>query len=99
MEKNVRKGGERREEKKQTEERVKELERWREREDRERRKRNVVVKGVEVKEKGIEAAVRRIWEKMEIKAKIKEIKEIGKGNKKERKMALVIMEEKGGKGR
>lgn len=41
--------------------------------------------------------MRRIWGEMDIKAKIEGIKEIGKGNKKERGMALVMMKEKGGK--
>lgn len=42
------------------EKKIRDLERWRELEERERRRRNVIVKGMEVKEKRIEKAERKI---------------------------------------
>jgi len=76
---------------------IKGLERWRELEEREKRRRNVVVKGVEVRGEGIEGAIRKIWEELGVSARIEEIKEIGRDNGKERKMAGVKMEDKKGK--
>jgi len=76
---------------------IKDLKRWRELEERERRRRNVVMKGVEVKKEGIEGEVRKIWEELGVEARIEEIKEIGKENGKERRMAVVRMEHRKGK--
>jgi len=69
------------------------LERWRDLEERERR-RNVVIKEVEVRGKGIEGAIRKIWEELGVSARIEEIKEIGRDNGKERKMTVVKMEDR-----
>ncbi|EFN64892.1 hypothetical protein EAG_05339 [Camponotus floridanus] len=76
---------------------IKDLERWRELEERERRRRNVVVKGLEVKVERIEGEVRRIWKELGVGARIEEIKEIGRGNGRERRMAIVRMEDREGK--
>lgn len=74
------------------------LEKWRELKERERRRRNVV-KRVEVKGEGIKEAVRKIWEEMEVSARIEEIKEVSRRNGKERGMVIVRMEDKKGKDR
>lgn len=60
---------------------VKYLERWREIKERKRRRRNVV-KSVEIGG-GVKEAVRKIWEEMQVSAKIVEVKEIGRENGKE----------------
>lgn len=73
---------------------IKGLEKWRELEKRERRRRNVVVKGIEVKGEGIEGKVKKIWEELGVGARIEEIKEIGRGNGKERKMMIIKMEDR-----
>lgn len=62
------------------------------RERKKKKKRNGERSGGE--KKGIEVAVRRIWGEMDIKPKIEEIKKIGKRNKKKRRMALVMIEDK-----
>lgn len=74
---------------------IKGLEKWRELEERERRRRNV--KGIEVKGEGIEGKVKKIWEELGVGARIEEIKEIGRGNGKERKMMIIKMEDRKGK--
>lgn len=79
----TKKGGE------ELEAKIKGLEKWRELEERERRRRNVVVKGIEVKGEGIEGEVRKIWEELRMGARIEEIKEIGRGNEKEKNMVIV----------
>lgn len=65
--------------------------------ERERRRRNVVVKEIEMKGEGIEGEVRKIWEELGMGARIEEIKDIGRGNGKERKMVIVKMEDRKGK--
>lgn len=50
---------------------------------------------MEVKKKKVEEAIRKIWEKMEVTARIEE--EIGRENGKERKMVVVKMEDRKGK--
>ncbi|EZA56118.1 hypothetical protein X777_03726 [Ooceraea biroi] len=79
------------------ERKVRELERWREIEERERRKRNVIVKGVEVQGEGIEGAVRRIWKEIGAEAEIEETREIGKKSERGRKMILVKLKDREGK--
>lgn len=66
-------------------------------EERERRRRNVLVKEVEVKEGKIKKSIEKIWERMEIVAKIENIREIGKGTGKERGMAIVRLKDRKGK--
>ncbi|EZA50989.1 hypothetical protein X777_10537 [Ooceraea biroi] len=79
------------------ERKVRELERWREIEERERRKRNVIVKGMEVQGEGIEGAVRRIWKEIGAEAEIEETREIGKKSERGRKMILVKLKDREGK--
>ncbi|KAL6263061.1 hypothetical protein P5V15_005858 [Pogonomyrmex californicus] len=85
--------GEKKKEEAELEGKIRNLERWREMEERERRRRNVLVKEVEVKEGGIRKAIEKIWERMEIEARIEDIREIGKG----RGMAIVRMKDRKGK--
>lgn len=75
----------------------KNLEKWKEEEERQKRKRNIIIKGVDKKEKGIEEIVAELWRVMEVKGKTEEIRKIGKGDKKGRNMILVKMENKEGK--
>lgn len=76
---------------------IRDLVRWRELEERERRRRNVVVKGLEAKREGIEGQIGRIWKELGVEAKIEEIREIGGRNGKEKKMTVVRMEDRKGK--
>lgn len=55
---------------------------------------NVVVKEIEMKGEG---EVRKIWEELGVGARIEEIKDIGSGNGKERKMVIVKMKDRKGK--
>lgn len=70
---------------------------WKEEEERQKRKRNIILKGVDKKEKGTEEIVAELWRMMEVKGKTKEIREIGRGDKKGKSMMLVKMESKKGK--
>lgn len=65
---------------KEVEVKVKESVRWREMEERERRRKNVVVKGIEVKEGGIKGAIEEIWKEIGAKAEIEEMREVGNRN-------------------
>lgn len=47
------------------ENKVRKLERWKEIEERERRRRNVVMKRLEVKERRIRKSVRELWKEMQ----------------------------------
>lgn len=76
---------------------IRNLERWRKIEEKKRRRRSMVMKGVEIKVWEINETVRKIWEDMEVSAKIEEVKEIGKENGKNRKMEIVRMENRRGK--
>jgi len=82
-------GGERELEKK-----VWELGRWREREEREKRKRNVVVKGLEVGEGGIMKAVGELWERMGVKAEVEKMWEVNKRKEGNKKMTLVKIKDR-----
>lgn len=75
----------------------KSLAKWKEEEERQKRKRNIIIKGVDKKEKGIEEIVAVLWRVREVKGKTEEIMEIGRGDQKGRKMILVKMENKEGK--
>lgn len=55
-------------EKREMENKVRELQRWTKIEEREKGKRNVVVKGLEVKEWGIKKAVGELWKEMAVQA-------------------------------
>lgn len=73
------------------------LEKWKELKEREKRRRNVMVKGIEMKGEGIEGEVRKIWEELGLSARIEEIKDIGRGNGKERTIVIIKMEDRKGK--
>lgn len=53
---------------------IKGLEKWRELEERERRRSNVVVKGIEVKGEGIEGEVRKIWKELEVRPGLRRLR-------------------------
>ena len=68
---------------------VRELERWRELEERDRkRNNNVVVKGVELEEGRLKEAVEKLWLKMGMQGGIEKAKQIGRKTGKEKKMVL-----------
>ncbi|XP_025265737.1 golgin subfamily A member 6-like protein 2 [Camponotus floridanus] len=68
------------------------LEIWKEEEERQKRRKNIVIKGVDKKEKNVEETIKELWKVMEVSGKIEEIRELGKGNKREKRMILVKME-------
>lgn len=55
---------------------IRKLERWKEREDRERRRRNVVVKWLRAGKKDMQEAVRGLWRKMRVQTEMEEVREI-----------------------
>ena len=57
---------------------VRELERWRELEERDRRRNNVVVKGVAMEEGRLKKAVEKLWLEMGVERGIEKVKEIGR---------------------
>lgn len=73
----------------EVEERMKEVEIKLERKEREERRRNIVIRGVEVKEGKREEAVEEILECIGAKAKIEEVKRLGRGREGERKTIWV----------
>lgn len=75
--------------KKDLDNKIKGLERWIEKREREDRKKNIVIKGLEVKEGRRKEAVEEIMEKIEVKAKIEEIKRVGFKTMKEKEMVMV----------
>lgn len=75
---------------------VKELEKWRELEERERRRKNVVIKGLELKEGGIGETVNKLWREIGVQAEIEEVKEINKRKEGGRRMVLVRMRDREG---
>lgn len=62
-----------------------------------RRRRNVVVKGMEIKDENIREAMEKLWRNIEAGAAIEKIKEIGNMNGKGKKMALVKLKDRKGK--
>ena len=75
----------------------KSLEKWKEEEERQKRRINIIIKGVDKNEKNIKEVVNELWRTMELEVKAEEIREIGKGDGKGRRMILVRMKDKGSK--
>lgn len=85
------------EKEREMENKVKELERWKEREEREKNRRYVMVKGIEVKEGGIKKAVGELWKMMGMQAEVEDVWEINQRKAGDTKMALVKMKNREGK--
>lgn len=81
-----------RKDKGEVEEKMKEVEIKLERKEREERRRNVVIRGVEVKERKREEAVEEILKCIGAKAKIEEVKRLGRGRDGERETIWVRLQ-------
>ncbi|KAL6421643.1 hypothetical protein ACFW04_014561 [Cataglyphis niger] len=68
---------------------IKELESRMKRREREERRRNVLIKGVEIKEGRRRVAVEELFDNIGVKAKIEEVRKIGGGLKKGREIIVV----------
>lgn len=75
----------------------KSLEIWKENEERQKRRRNIIIKGVDKEGKSAEEIVTELWGVMEVSSKTEEISELGKRDKKGKRMILVKMKEREGK--
>lgn len=64
---------------------MKELEKWKKMEERERRKKNTVIKRLQTDKGGLREEVRGLWKEMEVLAEIKEIREVNKRKEEKRK--------------
>ncbi|EFN81027.1 hypothetical protein EAI_05498 [Harpegnathos saltator] len=65
--------------------------------EREERRKNVVVREVEMGEKGVEEGVKEIWKRMELEVDMKEVRRLGEGQREGEGTVLVklgSMEEK-----
>lgn len=62
-----------------------------------KRKRNVVVKGLEVGEGKIKKAVGELWKVMGMRAEVEEMWEVNKGREGSRKMTLIKLKDIEGK--
>ncbi|EFN87353.1 hypothetical protein EAI_02127 [Harpegnathos saltator] len=69
--------------------RIRELEIKLDKKEREGRRNNVVVREVEIGEKGVEEGVNKIWRRLELEVEMREVKRIGKGRKEGEGMVLV----------
>lgn len=70
-------GGENKREKKiETEIIKKSLKKWKEEKERQTRRRNLIIKGIDKSEKNIKEVVNDLWRIMEIEVKAEEIREI-----------------------
>lgn len=65
---------------KKMERKIRELDRRREMEERKKRRKNVLLKGVDIREGGMEKVVGRIWKVIGAQAEIDEARKIGKWN-------------------
>lgn len=57
---------------------MKELERWKEIEERKRRRRNIHIKGLGRDKRDVREEVERLWKEMGVQAEVEEIREINK---------------------
>lgn len=71
---------------------VEEIKRWQERKERELR-RNVIIKGMEVKNGRLEEAVKEVMRKIGVEAKVEETRSIGGTKDKRGEMVLVKMKD------
>lgn len=62
-----------------------------------KRKKNIIFKRVDKEGKSVEEAEAELWRAIEVTGKVEKIREIGRGDKKERRMILVKMENREGK--
>jgi len=85
-------GGQRREEEKDMTDRIKRMEENLEGREREKKRRNVMIKGVEVKERERREAVEKIFEGIGVKVEVKEIRKIEEGTEREGGMLLIKLE-------
>ena len=88
---------EERTEKKEIRELRRDVEKWREEGEREKRKINIIIKGVEPGDKEVKKVVEELWKVMGVKARAAEVKEIGRRSGRERRMVWVRMEDREGK--
>lgn len=58
--------------------RIKEVERWREEQRREKRRRNIVIKGMEVIGRDLKEEVRKVMERIERGIELEEVRRLGK---------------------
>lgn len=65
--------------------------------EREARKKNVIVKGLIIREKGVKEVAEDLWKELEVREGIKEVKRVGGLDREGRGMALVKMESLEGK--
>lgn len=79
-------GGER--ERSELEKSVDEMERWWKIKEREERRKNIIVKGIEVKEGKIKEAVEKMLKKIRVEARFEQVKRIGAA--KDRKMDMIV---------
>lgn len=73
---------------------MKELERWEEIEERKRRRRNILIKGLGRDKRDVREKVERLWKKMGVQAEVKEIREINKRKAEERRMVVVKLRDR-----
>lgn len=72
------------------------MEKWREDEEREKRKINIIIKRVEPGEKEVKKMVEKLWKEMGVIARTAEVKEIGRSGR-EKRMVWMRMEDREGK--
>lgn len=60
--------------------------------EREARKKNAIVKGLIIREKGVEEVAEDLWKELEVREGIKEVKRVGGLDREGRGMALIKME-------
>lgn len=73
---------------------MKELERWKEIEERKRRRRNILIKGLGRDKRDVREEVERLWKEMGVQAEVEEIREINKRKEEERRMVVVKLRDR-----
>lgn len=76
---------------------MKELERWKEIEERKRRRRNILIKGLGRDKRDVREEIERLWKEMGVQAEVEEIREINKRKEEERRMVVVKLRDREGK--
>ncbi|EFN88061.1 hypothetical protein EAI_15286 [Harpegnathos saltator] len=71
---------------------IRELEIRIDKKEREERRKNVLVRRVEIGVKGMEEGVKEVWRRMELKVEMREVKRPGNGQKEEDGMVLVKLD-------